>query len=83
MVAEGAREGGGVPVFLEKEPVDGMPRYGGVAEKLAHQIEAKTGRETRALVLGHLQRGGEPVACCGPQDARLGHAPLSGLAGGR
>ena len=37
-------------------------RYGGVADKLAHQIEERTGRETRSLVLGHLQRGGAPNA---------------------
>lgn len=35
-------------------------RYGGIAEKLAKQIEEKTGLETRHVVLGHLQRGGSP-----------------------
>ncbi|WP_027713497.1 6-phosphofructokinase [Dickeya chrysanthemi] len=31
-------------------------------DELAHYIEAETGRETRATVLGHIQRGGSPVA---------------------
>lgn len=37
-------------------------RYGGIAERLAAEIEERTGRETRSLVLGHLQRGGSPTA---------------------
>lgn len=40
----------------------GRPRLGGVAEVLAPQIEECTGIETRATVLGHLQRGGSPTA---------------------
>lgn len=36
-------------------------RYGGIAEKLAKQIEQKTKIETRHAVLGHLQRGGTPT----------------------
>lgn len=33
-------------------------RYGGVSEKLAEQIEEKTGIEARHMILGHMQRGG-------------------------
>jgi 6-phosphofructokinase 1 len=40
----------------------GRPRLGGVAEVLAPLIEAGTGIETRATVLGHVQRGGSPTA---------------------
>ena len=36
-------------------------RYGGIAEKLAEEIEAKTGIESRYVVLGHVQRGGTPT----------------------
>ena len=36
-------------------------RYGGVSEKLAYQIEEKTGIETRNMILGHMQRGGTTV----------------------
>lgn len=36
-------------------------RYGGISEKLASEIEEKTGFESRNLILGHMQRGGETV----------------------
>jgi 6-phosphofructokinase 1 len=60
VAAEGAFEKGGEPAFIERAKPGAAARYGGVAEKLAHQIAEKTGRETRSLVLGHLQRGGAP-----------------------
>lgn len=37
-------------------------RYGGIASKLSEQIENITGYESRPMVLGHLQRGGEPCS---------------------
>lgn len=40
----------------------GRPRLGGVSEVLAPLIEERTGIETRATVLGHVQRGGSPTA---------------------
>jgi ATP-dependent phosphofructokinase / diphosphate-dependent phosphofructokinase len=40
----------------------GHVRLGGIAETLAKEIEARTGIETRHVVLGHLQRGGTPTA---------------------
>lgn len=40
----------------------GRPRLGGVGEVLAPLIEERTGIETRATVLGHVQRGGSPTA---------------------
>ena len=39
----------------------GRPRFGGIAQTLAPIIEQRTGIETRATVLGHIQRGGEPT----------------------
>ncbi|UCC24087.1 MAG: 6-phosphofructokinase [Gemmatimonadales bacterium] len=62
VTAEGARPVGGSGTYVEEHPREGMPRYGGVGERLAEEIEQRTGRETRSLVLGHLQRGGAPVA---------------------
>jgi 6-phosphofructokinase 1 len=56
VAAEGAVEQGGAPVY------QASGRYGGVAEKLSDEIARVTGRETRSLVLGHLQRGGPPNA---------------------
>ena len=37
------------------------PRIGGIAHQLAKSIQQRTGEECRALVLGHLQRGGMPT----------------------
>ena len=65
VAAEGAFEAGGSATFQEKAPGGRAARLGGIAEKLARsplQIEERTGHETRSLVLGHLQRGGEPIA---------------------
>ncbi|HWC75758.1 MAG TPA: ATP-dependent 6-phosphofructokinase [Gemmatimonadales bacterium] len=57
VVAEGAvPKGGGVSLI---DPAH--ERLGGIADKVAHSIEQMTGKETRSLVLGHLQRGGSPT----------------------
>lgn len=49
---------------VTREGLDGFgrPRLGGIAEVLAPLIESRTGIETRATVLGHVQRGGSPTA---------------------
>src|SRR3954451_22307092 len=40
----------------------GHERLGGMGQRLEHEIEERTGFETRATVLGHVQRGGTPTA---------------------
>ncbi len=40
----------------------GHVRLGGVGDRVAREIEARTGAESRAVVLGHVQRGGTPTA---------------------
>jgi 6-phosphofructokinase 1 len=40
----------------------GHPRLGGIGEHVAHEIEQRTGFETRVSALGHVQRGGSPTA---------------------
>jgi 6-phosphofructokinase 1 len=62
VVAEGAAPREGSPSFVETNLVGQADRYGGLADRLARQINERTGRETRAMVLGHLQRGGIPTA---------------------
>ena len=62
VAAEGAFEAGGSSTFHNQATGGRSARLGGIADKLALQIEERTGRETRSLVLGHLQRGGEPIA---------------------
>ena len=57
VTAEGAVPKGGTVSQIDPAP----ERLGGIADKLAHSIEQMTGKETRSLVLGHLQRGGSPT----------------------
>lgn len=61
-VAEGAKPQGGE--LTVSRIVEGSPdkyRLGGVAVKLGNDIQDRTGVETRATILGHLQRGGTPT----------------------
>lgn len=62
-VAEGAKEKGGKMVVRAKVKNSPDPlRLGGIADKLAFEIEKRTKLECRAVVLGHVQRGGTPSA---------------------
>ncbi|HYH53291.1 MAG TPA: 6-phosphofructokinase [Solirubrobacterales bacterium] len=63
VVAEGAEPVGGMP-DRDEAPVDafGHVRLGGIAHWLEGEIERRTGKEARATVLGHVQRGGTPTA---------------------
>ncbi|MCH1571192.1 MAG: ATP-dependent 6-phosphofructokinase [Longimicrobiales bacterium] len=60
VVAEGAHTAEGSMKY--KETAEGQQRLGGVGKFVSEQIHERTGRETRELVLGHLQRGGGPNA---------------------
>jgi 6-phosphofructokinase 1 len=63
VVSEGAQPVGGVPETQEKGlDAFGHVRLGGIAHWLEGEIERRTGKETRATVLGHVQRGGTPTA---------------------
>jgi len=62
VVAEGAAPRSGSASFVETNVAGKADRYGGIAERLARLIGDQTGRETRAMVLGHLQRGGVPTS---------------------
>ena len=61
IVAEGARETGGAFVTAADQPANREARLGGIAGVVAAEIEKRTGKEARACVLGHLQRGGSPT----------------------
>lgn len=61
-VAEGARYKGGEQVVNRIDPTSPDPiRLGGIGQKVADDIETRTGIETRPITLGHVQRGGTPV----------------------
>jgi ATP-dependent phosphofructokinase / diphosphate-dependent phosphofructokinase len=67
VVAEGAKfsatSGDGSPILQDMGKDEfGHAKLGGVANILAREIEKRTGYETRAVVLGHIQRGGSPSA---------------------
>ncbi|HEY5861277.1 MAG TPA: ATP-dependent 6-phosphofructokinase [Actinomycetota bacterium] len=63
VVAEGAIPAEGTLVLPEPElDENGFPRLGGVSTHIAPEIEERTGFQTRVTILGHVQRGGSPVA---------------------
>ncbi|HEX5763542.1 MAG TPA: 6-phosphofructokinase [Solirubrobacterales bacterium] len=63
VVAEGAQPVGGIPEAQDDRLDEfGHVRLGGIADWLEGEIERRTGKEARATVLGHVQRGGTPTA---------------------
>jgi phosphofructokinase-like protein len=64
VVSEGAVpvEGGDMTLVSGEKDAFGHVRLGGIGERLAKEIESRTGKESRAVVLGHIQRGGTPTA---------------------
>jgi 6-phosphofructokinase 1 len=74
--AEGARPLDGEMVFQEGGQDGREGRLGGIAEKVAHEVAKRTGKETRSMVLGHLQRGGMPTASDRLLSLRYGAAAV-------
>ena len=63
VVAEGARpEEEHLALADQRLDAFGHVRLGGIGQLLADEIEKRTGKEARATVLGHIQRGGTPTA---------------------
>lgn len=64
VVAEGAKAKGTGTKSIKGTAVDsfGNPILGGVGQRIAQEIEERTGLETREVVLGHVIRGGAPSA---------------------
>lgn len=85
VVSEGAapREGTAISV-AEGQPKDefGHVRLGGIGVELAREIELLTGYETRATILGHVQRGGTPTAYDRVLATRFGVAATDAAAAG-
>ena len=53
---------GGEETILGESLPGQAKRVGGVCKWIAREIQERTGKETRSLILGHLQRGGQPTA---------------------
>ncbi len=83
VVAEGAFPKGGDVTMVDPGAAGGARRYGGAGERVAAAIEELTGLETRSLVLGHLQRGGQPIAFDRVLSLRFGVAAVDLVAQGR
>jgi 6-phosphofructokinase 1 len=62
VVAEGARPRDGRVSLLREADGAYVERLGGIGKKVATALEEMTGKETRDVVLGHLQRGGAPTS---------------------
>jgi phosphofructokinase-like protein len=64
VVSEGAVpiDGGDMTLVSGEKDAFGHVRLGGIGDRLASEIEHRTGKEARAVVLGHVQRGGTPTA---------------------
>ena len=63
VVSEGAvPAAGSMSLVSGEKDAFGHVRLGGIGDRLASEIENRTGKEARAVVLGHTQRGGTPTA---------------------
>jgi 6-phosphofructokinase 1 len=83
VVAEGARPVDGGRIVKKDQGAGRAELLGGIGERVAAEIAAGTGRETRALVLGHLQRGGEPTTFDRLIATRFGAAAVRMIEQGR
>ncbi|HEX2074196.1 MAG TPA: 6-phosphofructokinase [Geodermatophilus sp.] len=84
VVSEGAtpKDGGLITSSTEKDAF-GHVRLGGIGAQLATLIEDRTGREARAVVLGHVQRGGTPTPFDRVLATRFGLAAVDAVHDGQ
>ena len=79
VVAEGALEVGKSEIYLDKEHM----RLGGMGSYVSRRVEELTGKESRCVVLGHLQRGGSPNAFDRMLGTNFGACAVRALANGQ
>jgi 6-phosphofructokinase 1 len=83
VVAEGAMpDGAGEVLATGEKDAFGHVRLGGVGTWLADEIARHTGAESRAVVLGHTQRGGTPTAYDRVLATRFGLHAVDAVANG-
>ena len=84
VVAEGAERAGGDGPTAGEGVVDefGHARLGGIGVDLEHEIEERTGFESRVTILGHVQRGGTPTAYDRVLATRFGVAAIDAVSDG-
>ena len=83
VVAEGARDKSGAETILGDSLPGQDRRVGGIAQRLVKRIQEMTGKETRSMVLGHLQRGGMPTGYDRLLATRFGGAAAQAVADGK
>lgn len=83
MAAEGAKPKGGAVSTVAAKVAGRAERLGGIGEKLASEIQAVTGKESRAVVLGHLLRGGSPTTFDRLLSMRFGAAAVRAIEEGQ
>jgi ATP-dependent phosphofructokinase / diphosphate-dependent phosphofructokinase len=81
VVAEGAKPTDGEVTVKSREP-GRVERLGGVGERVAAQLQELTGKESRTVVLGHLLRGGSPIALDRNLGVTFGAGAVEGLSKG-
>ena len=83
VVAEGARAADGERFTLEKSREGQLERLGGIGAWVAKELSAHTGKESRTVVLGHLQRGGSPTSVDRLLATRFGGKAVEALQAGQ
>jgi 6-phosphofructokinase 1 len=79
VVAEGALARDGQRTVREAAEVGQQERLGGMGDLVAKGLQARTGKDTRVVVLGHLLRGGSPTTFDRLAALRFGAAAVRAL----
>ncbi|GAA3736492.1 6-phosphofructokinase [Salinactinospora qingdaonensis] len=80
VVAEGAHpKEGQMELQTGEKDAFGHVRLGGIGQRLAEEVESRTGKEARSVVLGHVQRGGTPSAFDRVLATRLGVSAIEAV----
>ncbi|HEX7553992.1 MAG TPA: ATP-dependent 6-phosphofructokinase [Geothrix sp.] len=79
VVAEGANPADGQRTVLEQAGIGQAERLGGIGEWVAKDLQARTGKDARTVVLGHLLRGGSPTSFDRLAALRFGTAAVRAL----
>ena len=82
VIAEGATEIGKSEIYKKAGSEIAAPRLGGIGDYISQKIEEMTGKESRCVVLGHLQRGGSPNAFDRMLGTNFGACAVRALANG-
>jgi 6-phosphofructokinase 1 len=79
VVAEGATPSDGERSVLEQAGIGQAERLGGIGEWVAKELQTRTGKDARVVVLGHLLRGGSPTSFDRLAALRFGSAAVRAL----